>query len=58
MRRSRIPQWAAGEPNNEGGGENCVLVWGPALSNPQLPGKWNDAACHTARDTVVCERKP
>jgi hypothetical protein len=51
-------QWAAGEPNNDGGAENCVLIWGPGVSNPQLPSRWNDAPCHVPRDTVVCERVP
>lgn len=49
--------WASGEPNNSKGVENCVVVWGPALSTASLRSKWNDAPCDTTpRDTVVCER--
>ncbi|XP_057592942.1 pulmonary surfactant-associated protein D-like [Hippopotamus amphibius kiboko] len=38
--------WAPGEPNNQGGVENCVEI---------LPsGKWNDKACGEQR-LVICE---
>jgi len=33
--------WNAGEPNNHGGEEECVALWG--LKNAY--GKWNDSAC-------------
>ncbi|XP_004583581.2 pulmonary surfactant-associated protein D [Ochotona princeps] len=38
--------WAPGEPNNNGGSENCVEIF----SN----GKWNDKVCGEQR-LVVCE---
>ncbi|XP_006180100.1 pulmonary surfactant-associated protein D [Camelus dromedarius] len=38
--------WAPGEPNNNGGAENCVEIF------PN--GKWNDKACGERR-LVVCE---
>ncbi|XP_013361785.1 PREDICTED: pulmonary surfactant-associated protein D isoform X2 [Chinchilla lanigera] len=38
--------WAPGEPNNNGGAENCVEIF--------TNGKWNDKACGEHR-LVVCE---
>ncbi|XP_060498334.1 pulmonary surfactant-associated protein D [Panthera onca] len=38
--------WAPGEPNNNGGAENCVEIF--------TNGKWNDKACGEQR-LVVCE---
>ncbi|XP_029771515.1 pulmonary surfactant-associated protein D isoform X2 [Suricata suricatta] len=38
--------WAPGEPNNNGGAENCVEIF--------TNGKWNDKACGERR-LVVCE---
>lgn len=49
--------WAPGEPNNETGNENCVVVWGYNLKVTALRGLWNDASCtDPGRDTVICER--
>ncbi|MCA9667996.1 MAG: C-type lectin domain-containing protein [Myxococcales bacterium] len=49
--------WAPGEPNNESGSENCVVVWGHNLKVTELRGLWNDASCDDpGRDTVICER--
>jgi len=54
--------WASGEPSNDGGIENCVLMWGPHLSNTTLISYWNDMPCDpstTAKvDAVICERVP
>jgi len=51
--------WSPGEPNNEGGNEDCVVLWGPGLrSHPEFQSKWNDTACDTNVDTVICRRKP
>jgi hypothetical protein len=51
--------WAAGEPNNESGKEDCVIMWGPNLSFAALKSKWNDIACEQSKvDAVVCERAP
>uniref|UniRef100_A0A2K6FW21 Surfactant protein D n=1 Tax=Propithecus coquereli TaxID=379532 RepID=A0A2K6FW21_PROCO len=38
--------WAPGEPNNDGGAENCVEIF--------TNGKWNDKACAEQR-LVICE---
>ncbi|XP_011886271.1 PREDICTED: pulmonary surfactant-associated protein D isoform X2 [Cercocebus atys] len=38
--------WAPGEPNNDGGSEDCVEIF--------TNGKWNDRACAEKR-LVVCE---
>ncbi|XP_064229764.1 pulmonary surfactant-associated protein D [Aotus nancymaae] len=38
--------WAPGEPNNDGGSEDCVEIF--------TNGKWNDRACGEKR-LVVCE---
>lgn len=38
--------WAPGEPNNNGGSENCVEIF--------TNGKWNDKSCGEQR-LVVCE---
>ncbi|XP_008588453.1 PREDICTED: pulmonary surfactant-associated protein D [Galeopterus variegatus] len=38
--------WAPGEPNNNGGAENCVEIF--------TNGKWNDKSCGEQR-LVVCE---
>ncbi|MFZ5784943.1 MAG: C-type lectin domain-containing protein [Acidobacteriota bacterium] len=48
--------WAPGEPNNTGGVEDCVVLWGPALADPKLRGNWNDAPCAFPRDLLLCER--
>jgi hypothetical protein len=51
--------WAPGEPNNERGQEDCVLIWGPSIENNPLRSRWNDAPCaKPPRDAVVCERAP
>jgi hypothetical protein len=50
--------WAPGEPNNSGYQEDCVVLWGPAITMPSLAGSWNDAACWSPRGAVVCERTP
>ena len=50
--------WASGEPNNEGGRENCVVLWGPALTYPSMRSRWNDDACETSpRQHAICERR-
>ncbi|XP_011353630.1 pulmonary surfactant-associated protein D [Pteropus vampyrus] len=38
--------WAPGEPNNNGGAENCVEIY--------TNGKWNDKSCSEQR-LVICE---
>lgn len=38
--------WAPGEPNNNGGAENCVEIF--------TNGQWNDKSCGEKR-LVVCE---
>lgn len=38
--------WAPGEPNNNGGAENCVEIF--------TNGQWNDKACGEQR-LVICE---
>uniref|UniRef100_H0WYK2 Pulmonary surfactant-associated protein D n=2 Tax=Otolemur garnettii TaxID=30611 RepID=H0WYK2_OTOGA len=38
--------WAPGEPNNDGGAENCVEIY--------TNGKWNDKSCGERR-VVICE---
>ena len=48
--------WAPGEPNNTAGLEDCVVLWGPGLLDPKLPGNWNDAPCSFPRDLLLCER--
>jgi hypothetical protein len=51
--------WASGEPNNETGSENCVVMWGPHLSNTSFRSHWNDMPCDYASvDAVICERVP
>jgi len=51
--------WAAGEPNNETGAEDCGIMWGPHLDNVSFRGLWNDMDCDYAKvDAVICERVP
>lgn len=52
--------WAAGEPNDEEGREDCAVMWGPGLKGfPEFLGRWNDAPCaEPGRTTVVCKRVP
>uniref|UniRef100_A0A8C0W5M3 C-type lectin domain-containing protein n=1 Tax=Castor canadensis TaxID=51338 RepID=A0A8C0W5M3_CASCN len=40
--------WHPGEPNNEGQGEDCVMMQGS--------GQWNDAFCRSQLDAWVCEQ--
>ncbi|KAF5929388.1 hypothetical protein HPG69_013684 [Diceros bicornis minor] len=40
--------WQPGEPNNEGEGEDCVMMQGS--------GRWNDAFCLSRLDGWVCDR--
>ncbi len=49
-------RFAPGEPNNAGGVEDCVVLWGPGLVDPALRGRWNDAPCGFPRDRLLCER--
>jgi len=42
-----VSNWATGEPNNKGGGEDCVVVYGDT-------GKWNDYAC-SDRNNFMCQ---
>ncbi|XP_072174206.1 macrophage mannose receptor 1-like [Diadema setosum] len=44
--------WATNEPNNWGGQENCVHMYG---SDGALPGTWNDAEC-TQQYYSLCQR--
>ena len=39
--------WSGNEPNNYGGNENCVEMWGG--------GKWNDLTCSQLR-RYICQR--
>lgn len=49
--------WDAGEPNNQKGIENCVVLWGPALRHPSRRAHWNDVPCAAVpRSVVICER--
>ncbi|KAG6922175.1 C-type lectin domain family 4 member G [Chelydra serpentina] len=41
--------WARGEPNNFGSGEDCVMMF--------KDGKWNDATCGMNGDGWICEKK-
>ena len=51
--------WAPGKPNDENDQEECTLIWGPALTNAALRGRWNDAPCDAPpRDTGLCKRIP
>ncbi|KAK5976694.1 C-type lectin domain-containing protein [Trichostrongylus colubriformis] len=43
--------WDSGEPNNEGGHEDCLQI----LAHPQRKGKWNDAPCD-GKLAFVCEK--
>ncbi|XP_040305689.1 low affinity immunoglobulin epsilon Fc receptor isoform X1 [Herpailurus yagouaroundi] len=40
--------WRPGEPNNQGQGEDCVMMQGS--------GQWNDAFCGSRLDGWVCDR--
>ncbi|XP_036609980.1 low affinity immunoglobulin epsilon Fc receptor [Trichosurus vulpecula] len=41
--------WSPGEPNNQGQGEDCVLM---RANN----GRWNDAYCRGQQDGWICEK--
>ena len=49
--------WAGGEPNNAGGSENCVHMYG----NHRLGKKWNDLSCElgshvTDAPVILCQK--
>ena len=49
--------WAGGEPNNAGGSENCVQMYG----NHRLGKKWNDFSCElgshvTNAPVILCQK--
>ena len=47
--------WAGGEPNNAGGSENCVQMYG----NDRLGKTWNDFSCEVGVNNapvIVCQR--
>ena len=50
--------WAGGEPNNAGGSENCVQMYG----NSPLEKEWNDLFCEVSEvelnnaPVIVCQR--
>ena len=47
--------WAGGEPNNAGGSENCVQMYG----NDPLGKTWNDFSCEVGVNNapvIVCQR--
>ena len=46
---SQYSQWSANEPNDNGGSEDCALMY--------AAGTWNDAPCGNASD-FVCEISP
>ncbi|XP_070196855.1 macrophage mannose receptor 1-like, partial [Littorina saxatilis] len=45
--------WLPGEPNNAGGGEDCVQMVGAAQRN--MAGAWNDNNCSKPTD-FICQR--
>lgn len=48
LRRPRSSAWNEGEPNNYGGREDCVAIWGGE--------KWSDWFC-SAKAKFVCEKR-
>jgi hypothetical protein len=51
--------WAAGQPDNATGNENCVVMGGLSARRPADQAKWTDVSCVSpARDAAVCERLP
>jgi hypothetical protein len=44
--------WASGQPDNVGGGENCLGSGRPGLA----PGAWHDLNCITTSMYYLCER--
>ena len=47
--------WAGGEPNNSGGSENCVQMYG----NDPKGKTWNDFSCEVGVNdapVIVCQR--
>lgn len=51
--------WSAGEPNNNGGHEDCVSYVGKGEYSPNI-GKWNDLPCSwsstSTAPVVVCQK--
>ncbi|MBF0370350.1 MAG: hypothetical protein HQL52_12930 [Magnetococcales bacterium] len=44
--------WYDGEPNDNGGEEDCALMIGDSGSGP---GTWNDGTCSTSELNYICE---
>ena len=58
--REEDSKWKPGQPDNSGGIENCVHVFGSASGGEK--GMWNDFPCEISRSyrrngvAVVCEK--
>ena len=50
-------KWTSGQPDNGGGTEACVNIWGPSSSyGVRTANAWNDIAC-SVLFSAVCETK-
>lgn len=51
----QFTDWGVGEPNNSGGDENCLNLFGDHYNKVTRAFKWNDGNCEV-KHNFICEK--